>query len=108
MVEVPAGRVRLEVVDHDPARPAHDPPVSLELAVETHGLVYTPAMGRKVEIDQEELDALRAVANAAKHLMSMSAGVRTGEPKLFSELRERTSARHRLAEALEEYARVSG
>jgi hypothetical protein len=57
-------------------------------------------MAKKVEVSQAELDALRQVFNAAKHLTSMTPGVSSREPKLTSELHVRRLAWARLEEAL--------
>lgn len=62
---------------------------------------------KKVEIEQRELDALRAVANAARHLVGMSQGVPTREPRLFFELNKRKDARVRLEEAVDHLHEVS-
>lgn len=51
---------------------------------------------------QRELDALRAVYNAARNLTSRPEGVRTGDPHMFAEMQWRRDAYARLVEAVEE------
>ena len=59
-------------------------------------------MSRKVTVDQAELDALRAVANAARHLVNVPNAVSTkeGHATVAAHLSRQRAAWKRLEEAV--------
>ena len=62
-------------------------------------------MSNKVTISQAEYESLVAVYKAASHFVGMSAGVKTGDPKIWRELGRRQEARDKLEDAVENAAK---
>lgn len=64
-------------------------------------------MSRLVQVDQRELDALRAVYNAAKHFVNVPSGIstRAGHGELAAHMKRQNSAWRDLKEAVEEVPR---